>query len=73
MQAVTSLVTEGEFCIQSEYKQAIEFLAKKCEIIYQKLKVPSDFSVDKGDVAGKGERPLMAFAMLQKLVQIAEY
>lgn len=25
MQAVTSLVTEGEFCIQPEYKQAIVF------------------------------------------------
>lgn len=64
MQAVTSLVTEGELCIQPEYKQAIVFLAKKCEIIYQKLKVPTAFSVDRGYVAGKGERPLMPFAML---------
>lgn len=64
MQAVTSLVTEGEFCIQPEYKQAIVFVAKQCEITYQKPKFLSGSFVGKGDVAGKAEKPLMAFAML---------
>jgi len=37
MQALSSLVTGGEFCIQPEYKQAIVFWAKKCEIMYSFL------------------------------------
>lgn len=64
MQGVTSLVTEDGLCIKPEYKQAIVFLAKSYEIIYWKPKFPSDSSVGTGDVAGKAERPLMAFAML---------
>lgn len=70
MQTVASLVTEGEFRIQPECQQAIVFLVKQHEIIYQKLKFPSVFSVGKRDVAGKGKRPLMAFEMLQKMMQI---
>lgn len=48
-QAVTSLVTEGKFCIQPEYKQAVVFLVKKCEILHQKPKLPFGSSVGKGD------------------------
>lgn len=63
MQTITSLATKGEFCIQPEGTQAIVFLAKR-EIMYQKLKFPSNFSVGKGDVAGKRERPLLAVEKL---------
>lgn len=38
---IMQAVTEGEFCIQPEYKQAIVYLAKKCEIMYQEeFKIP---------------------------------
>lgn len=62
-QAVTSLITEGKFCIQHEYKRLLFFLAKKCEIIHQKPELPFGSSVGKRDIAGKAERPLVAFAM----------
>lgn len=62
MQGVTPLVTEGEFCIQPEYKQAIVEEVKKHKIV-PNSKIPFWPSIVK-NVAGKTERPLKAFAML---------
>lgn len=67
MQRVTSLVTEGEFCIQPEYKHATVEEVKEHKIV-PNSKIPFCFSIVK-NVAGKPETPLKAFAMLWRRVQ----
>lgn len=62
MQGVTSLVTDGEFCIQPEYKQAIVEEVKNPKI-EPNSKIPFWPSIVK-NVAGNTERPLKAFAIL---------